>query len=914
MDRNRSVLGGVFQPDTALNPERQFLLHHVGFDKTIVRATGNYLYDAHGTRYLDALAQYGAMPFGHNPPFIWQCLEELRQSDQPSFVQPLLNAGAESLARRLLALCPNMSRATFVNSGAEATEVAIKLSRARTGRRRIVTVERGFHGKTNAALCATANLRYREPFLVDEDHFATVAFGDLAALEQALADKEVAAFLIEPVQGEGGMRVQPPGYLAEARELCRRYGTLLVVDEVQTGLGRTGKLFGYMHHGAVEPDIVLLAKALGGGLVPIGAVLCTDSVWSEAFGMLHSSTFANGHLTATVGMATLSALQADDFALVRRAERMGRLLRDGLDRLATRYPSAVAAVQGQGLMQGIELQPWSGEASYFNAHASYCGYAVPIVSGYLLNTQHVLTAPTFNTSNVLRIQPALTVNEQEIATILAALDATMELIANEEFAELFSSLVPPPRGSDVSGLSDALRLAIGRARRTAPARQKIASVHTQPRKARFAFLIHPTDDNARFGILPPAIKDLGPVVRSQWLAWMDSWTAKMRDPAPVFHAEHVSSLTGASVEGWLIATSLTPEQMIRMGAPARALLMDKYIAEARKLEVDIVGLGAFTSVISQGGTSLLDAGVNVTTGNSLTAIASAETLLRYAALRAEDVQQERFAVVGAAGSVGRLVAFHLAHRGVRRLCLIGNSGNRRAVIALKAVAGEILLHAVQHGTDDDAQGLAAALRTINKQELATLKSLQPADEAAWVEVYEKFVALFAATNLRECPIVITTDVAKGVSDARFVVTATSAGRSFITGDSFMQDAVVCDVARPLDVLHKMTGVRDDVLVFEGGLMRMPSNLRFGDQNVLGYPTGVNLACLSESIVLAMEGATRHYSIGNRIAYSEALEIYEAALKHGFDLYFDPELAAADDEDSMTAGEFSAVDVALTDRL
>jgi acetylornithine/succinyldiaminopimelate/putrescine aminotransferase/predicted amino acid dehydrogenase len=870
---------------TALNPERRFLLHHVGFDKIITRASGNLMYDQKGVCYLDALAQYGALPFGHNPPFLWQCLEQVRHANEPSFVQPLLNAASESLSRRLLTLCPHMARVTFVNSGAEATEAAIKLARARTGRRRIVTVERGFHGKTNAALCATANPRYREPFLVDQDHFTTIPFGDLPALEQALALNDVAAFIVEPVQGEGGMRVQSPGYLLAAQAVCREYGTLLVLDEVQTGLGRTGEMFGFMHHGPIEPDILLLAKALGGGLVALGAVLCTDEVWTEAFGMLHSSTFANSHLAASIGNATVAALQADDCALIRDASRRGVQLRTGLERIARKYPTAIAADHGQGLMQGVELRAWSGETSYFNSHASYNGYAVPIVAGYLLNTHKVLTAPTFNHSNVLRIQPPLTVSHDEINTILRAVEATAELIADEEFGELFSSMVPlantavpPPRA------------------RRVPKMQSVSLAPKSPKqKPRFAFLIHPTDDDARFEILPPAIKDLGEPARRAWLSWLESWSGKMLDPAPVLHIASIDSPTGASVEGWLIATALTPAQMIRMGAEARGVLLERYIAAARGLDVDIVGLGAFTSVISRGGDALLNSGVNITTGNSLTAIASAETLMRYARLRADDLDQECFAVVGAAGSVGRLVAFHLAHNGARRLRLIGNAGNRRALLALQAVGGEILLHALQNGTADDAHGLAAALRTLGKsaakERLAELKREQPSDEAGFARCYVELVALFAQAGGDECPITITTDVAQGVSDARFVVTATSAGRSFLSSDTFMEGAVICDVARPLDVLHKMDGVRDDVLVFEGGLMRLPGNVRFGDQNVLGYPEGVNLACLSESIVLAMEGATRNYSVGNRISYREALDIYAAALKHGFSLYFDPEVQA-----------------------
>jgi len=903
LDTSEQPLTAAPWESTALNPERRFLLHHVGFDKVIVRAQGNWMFDAQGTRYLDALAQYGALPFGHNPDFLWRRLEQLRLANEPCFVQPLLNDGSEKLARQLLTLCPHMQRVTFVNSGAEATEAAIKIARARTGKRRIVTVERGFHGKTNAALCATANVRYREPFLVDEDQFTSVKFGDLSALERQLSANNVAAFIVEPVQGEGGMRVQPKGYLLAAQALCRQYGCLFVIDEVQTGLGRTGEMFGYLHHGApastIEPDIVLLAKALGGGLVALGAVLCTDDAWTEAFGMLHSSTFANNHLAASVGSATISALVADDCALVRASALRGVQLRAGLEKIAQKYPSAIAAIHGQGLMQGVELRAWSGETSYFNSHASYQGYTVPIVAGYLLNKHNVLMAPTFNHSNVLRVQPALNVSEAEINMILQALDATAALIVDEEFGELFSSMVPLAN-TEVSPPP---------ARRVPRARNVSLAPADVKDKPRFAFLIHPTDDDACMQILPPAIKDLGETVRAPWLEWLATWSGKMLDPAPVLHVARIDSPTGASVEGWLIATALTPTQMIRMGAQARNVLLERYIAEAVKLDVDIVGLGAFTSVISQGGAAVQDRGVNITTGNSLTAIASAEALLRYAAMRADTLDQERFAVVGAAGSVGRLVAFHLARNGARRLRLIGNAGNRRALLALKAVAGEILLHVVRHGTADDAHGLAVALRLLPKDKLASMIGRHAADDAEYAGVYDDFVALFAEVACDECPISITTDVVEGLRDARFVVTATSAGRSFLSSSTFMQDAVVCDVARPLDVLHKLDGVRDDVLVFEGGLMRLPGNVSFGDQNVLGYPEGVNLACLSESIVLAMEGATRSYSVGNRIPYGEALSIYAAALKHGFSVYFDPELQVHDADTSQETWPLVRGDIA-----
>jgi acetylornithine/succinyldiaminopimelate/putrescine aminotransferase/predicted amino acid dehydrogenase len=861
--------------ETALNPQRRFLLEHIGFDKTIVRAEGHHLIDQQGNRYLDALAQYGAVPFGHNPGFIWDALLQLRATAQPGFVQPLLNTGAETLARKLVSLLPGMARVCFVSTGAEATEVAIKLARARTERRRILTLERGFHGKTNAALCATANPRYKAPFLVDDEQFTTLPFGDLQVLEQALQSQDVAAFIVEPVQGEGGMRVQPTGYLLAAQALCKRYGTLLVMDEVQCGLGRTGTLFGHQQHGEVRPDVVLLAKALGGGLLPLGAVVCTEDAWTEAFGMLHSSTFANSHLTTTVGLAAIQAIEADDGALLRQIQQRGAMLRAGLEQLAQRYPTAIAAIHGQGLMQGIELRPWSGASSYFNAHASGAGYSVPIVAGYLLNQQRILTAPTFNTSHVLRVQPSLTISEAEIAMILRGLEAAMALIANEDFAELFCCMVP------------ALARTESRRAKPRPSAHKTVQKSvtrastTKPR--RFAFLMHPTDDDALFNILPDSVRQQGPAVREPWVRWMNSWTSRMPDPAPVYHIENFQSRNGAVAEGWLIATPLTPTQMIKMGSAAREQLMQSYVAEARKVGADIVGLGAFTSVISQGGLSIADCGLNLTTGNSLTAVASAESLL-YQANRRQRSSQETFAVIGAAGSVGRVAAFHLAHRGAARLNLVGNATNQRAITALRAVGGEILLHVLQHGSVNCV--MAETLRRAQVAQHTRWLTSSPASESDHALAYDELAMLCQQHGI-ECPVTVTTDLTKGLCDARYVLTATSAGRSFITTDTFMRGAVVCDVARPLDVAKRVADARSDLLIYEGGLMCLPNNMRFGSLNVLGYPDGINLACLSESMVLALEGVSGHHSLGNRIDYADALRILQLAHKHGFDPLLEP---------------------------
>ena len=436
--------------ESSLNPDRRFLLAHIQFDKPIVRASGHYLYDAHGNAYLDFLAQYGAIPFGHNPAVLWDALTRVRIHQEPSLVQPLISPAAETLAAQLVALSPTgPGYVTFTNSGAESVEAAIKLARAKTHRQLILSTYRGFHGKTLGALSATGTEMYRAPFLVDTTQFEHVAYGDLDALAQRLARRDVAAFIVEPIQGEAGMIAPPPGYLVGAQALCKAAGTLFVLDEIQTGLGRTGKLFA-AEHDALKPDIVLLAKALGGGLVSLGACICSERAWASDFGVYHSSTFANNHLSCAIGVAVLTQLLQDDRQLIREVAAKGEHLRRGLDNLVASYPKAFASVNGLGLMQGLQITPWEGGDGYFLAHASSTGTAVPLVCGYLMAEHRILTAPTFNHSGVLRIEPPLTITSREIDYLLLALEDVARLLTDGDFARLFEYITGTPESPAAS--------------------------------------------------------------------------------------------------------------------------------------------------------------------------------------------------------------------------------------------------------------------------------------------------------------------------------------------------------------------------------------------------------------------------------------------------------------------------------
>jgi len=269
-----------------LNEQMVRVLRTIGYDVGFCRGAGQYLYDRSGTQYLDLLSGFGVFAIGRNHPALRQALKSVLDADLPNLVQFDVSPLAAVLAKRLLDLVPYLDKVFFANSGTEATEAAIKFARGATGRPGIVYCDHAFHGLTNGALSLNGDAIFRAGFEPLLPQTRVVPFNDLAALERALVSRDVAAFIVEPIQGKG-VNVPDDGYLREAAALCRRHGTLFVADEIQTGLGRTGRFLAVEHWG-VEPDMVLLAKALSGGHVPIGAVLTRKSIYDKIFDRIDS--------------------------------------------------------------------------------------------------------------------------------------------------------------------------------------------------------------------------------------------------------------------------------------------------------------------------------------------------------------------------------------------------------------------------------------------------------------------------------------------------------------------------------------------------------------------------------------------------------------------------------------------------
>ncbi|MEZ0231147.1 MAG: aspartate aminotransferase family protein [Planctomycetota bacterium] len=409
-----------------VNASMAQVLRIIGFDRKYVSAQGCVLHDADGGDYLDFLGGFSVFNLGHNPPALVETLREVLGASWPNLVQLDASPLSGLLASRLVARDPGkrLKYAYFGNSGAEAVECALKFSRAATGRPRVFSWDGGFHGLTMGALSLCGDKQWRERFGPFLPGCETIPFGDVDRIESELKKKDVAALILEPIQGEGGVRELSQDTWTRIQALCRKYGTLLVLDEIQTAFGRTGKFFAFEHWG-LEPDMVCLAKALTNGFVPASATLGTPAVFEKVFDrldrcMVHSSTFGENNLAMAAGLTVLEEI--DRQGLVERSARMGErlvgLLRESL---GSEY---VKEVRGRGLMVAIEFaEPKSLtlRMGYNLLQKANKGLFGQMITTALMQQHRVLTQVAGHNLSVLKLSPPLVVSDAELIRFSSAL-------------------------------------------------------------------------------------------------------------------------------------------------------------------------------------------------------------------------------------------------------------------------------------------------------------------------------------------------------------------------------------------------------------------------------------------------------------------------------------------------------------
>ena len=410
-----------------VNAQVPKMLHAIGFDKVFDRAEGAYYWDAEGNRYLDFLSGFGVFALGRNHPAIRKALHDVLDAglaDMLQFDAPLL---VGLLAEQLIARS-GMERVYFCNSGSEAVEAALKFARCATGKKRILFCDHAYHGLTVGTLSVNGAQEFRkgfDPLLPD----TKVPFGDLDALEKELRKGDVAGLLIEPIQGKG-VNITPDGFLRDAQVLLKGHGALLIADEVQSGLGRTGKFYAHHYEEGAQPDIITAAKALSGGFVPVGATLMRPGVFEKVYSSLdrvfvHASTFMGNALAMTAGLATLSVI--DDEKLLDNAHARGEELMAGLRAIAQRQPT-IADVRGRGLMIGIEFgKPPTvrGKAMWSTLNAARKGLFAQMVVVPLFTEHRILTQVAGDHMAVIKLIPPLTITSEDVQEFLRAFEAVM---------------------------------------------------------------------------------------------------------------------------------------------------------------------------------------------------------------------------------------------------------------------------------------------------------------------------------------------------------------------------------------------------------------------------------------------------------------------------------------------------------
>ncbi len=412
-----------------INPQFVRVLRTIGFDKIYTRAEGAYFYDAEGNSYLDFLSGYGSFNVGRNHPVVRKALHDTLDLELPNMIQMGCTLLPGVLAKELTRRCPDsIDTVFFSNSGTEANEGALKFAKAFTKRDKILFLDHAFHGLSIGSLSCNGNEEFRKGFGRLLEPVAPVLMNDLEGLEKALSKKEVAALIVECIQGKG-VYVPQENYLKEAERLCKKYGTLLIADEIQTGLGRTGKIFAFEHWG-LEPDLITIAKSLSGGYVPVGALLTRREIYQAVYNkmdrcVVHSSTFGKNDLAMAAGLATLSVL--DEEKLVENSANVGNYLIEKLNTLKNKY-EMLGEIRGKGLMIAIEFaapKSFKLRMGWSLIHKASKGLFGQMIVVPLFTDHRILSQVPGHNMDVVKILPPLMISRKEADHFVNAMDQVL---------------------------------------------------------------------------------------------------------------------------------------------------------------------------------------------------------------------------------------------------------------------------------------------------------------------------------------------------------------------------------------------------------------------------------------------------------------------------------------------------------
>jgi len=800
----------------------------------------------------------------------------------------------------------------------------------------VISTERSFHGKTTGSLSVTGNSLYREAFKrLSGIQVKFIEYNSPEELETVLEDcyfhlnrivvedgevklvrekhLNVTALIMEPIQGEGGINVATPAFIRAIKNLKKKHGFEWIVDEIQTGMGRTGKLFAMEHYSADKDliDYVLLSKSLGGGTHKIGAMMVRESLHDPQFGILHTSTFVEDAPTCIVALKTLDLLTANNNELIRQAAEKGDYLASELEKLKKKYPNIIKEVRGRGLILGVEFHLLQENNSLFFTRLAAQGVFASVLSGYLFHEHRVRTAPPLNSlvsarpSNIIRIEPSALISKEEMDRFIQGLDRACFIVSRAN-AHMFSKFVVDGETPGECG----------------EVRDFFKPVEPQPEDPAFdecprmAFLIHPLDIHQVMDDFDPSLngfsRETDPATgKSERERYWDALVPLM--DSFVYRIVNVKSpRTGDRVKAHFIGFLYTTQQMARLRKTNPDIMIDgvqKAVDLGQKLGAPLCGLGAFTSIVTHNGTDLDDTFIRITSGNSYTAALVWQSVLKTAQYADVNLNECTAAVVGAGGNIGSVTA-SLLSESIPRLILIGSQSSQ-SIDRLREVATSIYsdtMDVIRTSKPENLAGLPAAIAQDLILPFATLNSAEFRFKDQKIsefidrnfkgddrkighliesifhrrpdpDIGEKVFKAVQVKHGKDPYIQLSTDLKKDVPRADIVVSAVSADRSIIDTSWFKDGAIVNDASLPPSISTRIYQERPDIIAIQGGIGHLPEYINLG---IPGLAAGATLGCMAETFILTMMNMIDSYSYGN-ITKQQVVKIWEAGRILGFGL-------------------------------
>lgn len=748
----------------------------------------------------------------------------------------------------------------------------------------LLALERSFHGKLVGSVQATYNDGFRTPFrnigprsrfvsadsIDDLDELAQderVVLLDLSVVEGQvrLSTRElpsITAFLVEPVQGEGGIHALTEDQGRAIRKFCNRTGTPLVIDEVQSGVGRCGAFLASSLIG-LRGDYYALSKSLGGGITKNSAMLVRESLHQGSFDVIHSSTFAADDHSCGVARKVVELLEADSGRIYRQVAERGERLHAILDDLREQYPDVIQDVRGKGLFLGVQLHDQSGANSVVLRSGAYSGSLGYQVAGYLLRSENIRIAPTGSASNVLRMQPSAFITDAELERIRDALERVCRILRFEDTLHLVHAStdqrIPKPRWEIVDHRPE--RAAFETSTSRAP-RGEVRKV---------AFLNHLIDPELLRRV-DPALRDLSDAALRSFVHGMEP--VKVAAPYP---GVRIESAKGTAVDFALYPLMVDSEQMSGYLASGDLAGIRADIAErvqaAREDGCEVAGLGMYTSIVTNNATALSVPGIALTTGNALTVAMGVRGMERAAAERGWNSDSSTLVAVGAAGNIASVYCQMFAAR-VSRIVLVGSkhSGSQRR---LRSTVHELYADCWNRiASGGELAGIASRLAA---EPLITkwLHDSPPSEETIGKSIAEYLVERYGAD-----PFLTVTQDEDAVREGDFVLCAANSPKPFLNSGHFAANAVVCDIAVPNNAVSALSRERPDLHYSLGGIVGTPNGESLHQTARASLDAGQLFACMAETAVLGLAGVRENYSYGP-ITRQQVTDIANLADEHGF---------------------------------